>query len=205
MTHPTRDALEIAIADANRGHRISEWEDVAARLGLAARKYIEHVDEVRGKGVADNYTQNPALKPAALALDSNVKTSMAERLVSGVLQEWLDLFLQKNRKYRAVGDGLGAKGVFPDVWRKVGVLKARLWEGDDAGSGEPTTEVIDDLIGHLFLMRDMLAQPVEPPTFSPGRVMALDEYHGDEHIISGDPAYRRGMQMPRPVKDSPQG
>ena len=162
MTHPTRSALESAIADANRGHRPAEWEDVAARLGLAARKYIEHVEEKRAEWESNPNGRKDELKPAALALRQNVSTSMAERLVGGVLQEWLDLFLQKNRKYRTVGDGLGAKGVFPDIWRKVGVLKARVWEGDDAGSGEPTTEIIDDLIGHLFLMRDMLVHDDMP-------------------------------------------
>ena len=32
-----------------------------------------------------------------------------------------------------------------------------------------------------------------------------DPYKGDEHLLTGDPAYRRGdMYPPRPVKDSPQ-
>lgn len=52
MTHPTRTALNAAIADAKRGHRITEYEGVASRLALAASQYAAHVDEVRAQ-VAD--------------------------------------------------------------------------------------------------------------------------------------------------------
>jgi NTP pyrophosphatase (non-canonical NTP hydrolase) len=47
MTHPTRVALAEAIADAQRGHRITEYERVADDLAAAALAYIKHVDEQR--------------------------------------------------------------------------------------------------------------------------------------------------------------
>ncbi len=54
MTHPTRTALEAAIADAQRGHRPHEWEEVASRLAGRAIDYIKHVEEERAE---DNRTQ----------------------------------------------------------------------------------------------------------------------------------------------------
>lgn len=47
MTHPTREALDAAIADAQRGHRIHEYERVAFDLVSAAQAYIKHVEEKR--------------------------------------------------------------------------------------------------------------------------------------------------------------
>lgn len=121
---------------------------------------------------------SPAYRPgqvAAAVEPSLIVTPMADRLVDHVLQEWLTLFLTKNYKYRLVRHELGPKGVFPDIWRKVGVLKARVWEGDLAGSEEPTVEIIDDIIGHLFLMRDMIIQESLPPLeFAPNRLTELD-------------------------------
>jgi hypothetical protein len=83
-------------------------------------------------------------------------TDQARMICDDILPEVLEGFLLKNRKYRSVDNSLGARGVFPDVHRKVGILKDRIWDGSDV-YGESTAEVIDDLIGHLFLMRYMLA------------------------------------------------
>lgn len=49
MTHPTRQALDAAIADAQRGHRPSEWERVAGDLAAAAIAYVDHVEEKRAE------------------------------------------------------------------------------------------------------------------------------------------------------------
>lgn len=49
MTHPTRTALDAAIADANRGHRPHEWERVSDDLASAAQAYVAHVDEKRAE------------------------------------------------------------------------------------------------------------------------------------------------------------
>lgn len=89
-------------------------------------------------------------------------TPMAQRLMAWVLPNWLDLFLAKNRKYAEVDQSLGPAGVFPDINRKVGVLRRRIWDGRtsdvSAGSDESTVEIIDDLIGHLFLMRHLMVE-----------------------------------------------
>jgi len=47
--HQTRQELEDAMANAQRGHRITEWEDVASALGYAARAYIDHVEAKRAE------------------------------------------------------------------------------------------------------------------------------------------------------------
>lgn len=78
-------------------------------------------------------------------------------ILGGLVPEWATLFVAKNRKYQRVDRSLGARGVFPDVYRKVGVLRDRVWDGND-GPGEPTEEVILDTIGHLFLMLQYLRE-----------------------------------------------
>lgn len=93
---------------------------------------------------------NPGEVKVLVGLE-DVATAEAQAIVSHYVPEWLKKFLQKNRKYKAVGNSLGAKGIFPDINRKVGILKSRLWDGEPV-VGEPTDEVIQDLIGHLFLM-----------------------------------------------------
>lgn len=82
-------------------------------------------------------------------------TEQAYDICERLIPEWKALFIQKNAKYRAVGTSLGARGVFPDINRKTGVLKDRIWDGGEV-IGEPTREVIMDLVGHLFLMLQML-------------------------------------------------
>lgn len=92
------------------------------------------------------------LKPKMMFVYNDpVPTPEAGVIVNELLPTWLDLFMQNNAKYKDVDQSLGACGVFPDINRKVGVLKARVWNGQDT-PGEPTEEVIQDLIGHLFLM-----------------------------------------------------
>jgi hypothetical protein len=52
---------------------------------------------------------------------------------------------------------LGPKGIMPDINRKTGVLIGRLWYGNpESEVGEPTDEIIDDLIGHLLLLKAKL-------------------------------------------------
>ena len=104
--------------------------------------------------------KNPGESTVSIAMDnSEFATAMARRICTVWVPEWMKTFIAKNRKYRKVDNHLGARGVFPDVNRKVGILEARVWDGDEPSDGaESTVEVIDDLIGHLFLMRDMLIQ-----------------------------------------------
>lgn len=57
---------------------------------------------------------------------------------------------------------LGIRGQFADLWRKVWKLKKALWDGEEL-RGEQPIEIIDDLIAHLFLTRDLLTQQVPEP------------------------------------------
>lgn len=84
-------------------------------------------------------------------------TDEARLILTELLPEFLALFLKKNAKYREVQGGyvLGPKGVFPDINRKVGILKARIWDGDGE-IDEDTEGVLSDCIGHLFLMWALL-------------------------------------------------
>lgn len=125
--------------------------------------------------------QEPGAMNTIIDIDnSEFATMMARRICTIYVPEWMKTFIAKNRKYRKVTNNLGAKGVYPDVNRKVGILEARVWDGDPTSDGaESTVEVIDDLIGHLFLMRDMLIQEDKENIAgkwdgSVGRVMEID-------------------------------
>jgi hypothetical protein len=91
------------------------------------------------------------------AEDNTWPTKEAEAIFEHHLAEWARLFLMKNLNYRAVRH-LGSRGVFPDINRKVGVLEDRVWNGNMHPLGEPTTEVIYDAIGHLFMMAAFLEE-----------------------------------------------
>ena len=84
-----------------------------------------------------------------------IQTTQATDIMGRVLPEFILMFLEKNRKYAKVGNALGSRGVFPDIHRKVMLLKDRIWDGSDA-VGEPTREVAMDLLGHLLLMIHMM-------------------------------------------------
>lgn len=87
-------------------------------------------------------------------------TPEAKQIVEVILPQMVELFVEKNAKYQAVrGDlDLGAKGMFPDINRKIAVLRTRIWDGIET-PGENTTEVIYDTIGHLLLMAERITRP----------------------------------------------
>lgn len=77
---------------------------------------------------------------------------------------------------------LGIKGQFADIWRKIWKLKKALWDGVEL-QGEQPIELIDDLIAHLLLTRDLLTQDLpEPGTWKeepkPGTFRTLREVTG---------------------------
>jgi len=115
------------------------WGSVEARTCCASTTDQAHWDHCPNAGVKRD--GDPC---AGMSLDGRV-------VVNVLVPQWVDLFREKNRKYAKVDQSLGARGVFPDINRKVGVLRQRVWEGEET-PGEPTKEVIFDLIGHLFLM-----------------------------------------------------
>jgi hypothetical protein len=111
-----------------------------------------------------------------------IATEQARVIMENLVPQWAEEFLEKNRKYKAVDNSLGAKGVFPDIYRKVGILKSRMWDGEQS-VGEGTTEVIRDLIGHLFLMAYMLDCEEEETWLQKG--MVLDRAADREWSLSG--------------------
>ena len=84
------------------------------------------------------------------------ETDDAQYILTDVIPELLERFLIKNAKYALAQDiDLGVKGIVPDINRKASVIINRLWHGNGMVD-EDTEEVIDDLIGHLLLMRAKL-------------------------------------------------
>lgn len=88
-------------------------------------------------------------------------TTAFERIRDDWVPLWLNGFERKSRDYNTgVNENhkaLGTKGQFADVWRKIGKLKKALWD-DVPLEGEQPLEIIDDLISHLFLTRDLILQ-----------------------------------------------
>lgn len=101
-----------------------------------------------------NYGENGHRVPAV--------TEDARYILRYVLPKLMTQFLEKNKKYAEVENGynLGSAGIIPDLNRKLGILVARIWN-EAPTVGEDTDEVIDDLIGHLLLMRAKRAREVE--------------------------------------------
>jgi hypothetical protein len=97
-----------------------------------------------------------------------------ERIRDDWMPLWLKGFERKARDYNSSSgwephEVLGVKGQFADLWRKVGKLKKALWD-DEPLEGEQPLEIIDDLISHLFLTRDLLLQKQmaeDPPLATP--------------------------------------
>lgn len=84
-----------------------------------------------------------------------VKTEEARRILTQV-PNILEDFIKNNAKYAHAQDvDLGDRGIIPDINRKTSVLIARIWHNEPV-VGEGTVQVVDDLIGHLLLLRDKL-------------------------------------------------
>lgn len=86
-------------------------------------------------------------------------TTEAATILSKHLPDFIEKFMQKNRKYAQVqtGHDLGAEGEIPDLNRKMAILVDRIWCGNPT-VGEDSVEVCQDMIGHLFLLIDKLTQ-----------------------------------------------
>lgn len=82
-----------------------------------------------------------------------LQTDEAKIIMAKILPGLLMNFLDKNVKYAEVQKGydLGDKGIIPDLNRKLGIIKARLWDGAPE-VGESTDEVLEDMVGHILLM-----------------------------------------------------
>lgn len=64
-------------------------------------------------------------------------------------------FLDKGDDYDNTWSHLGSKGQFADINRKFWKLKRAVWDEKEL-TGEPLIEVIQDLLGHLFLLLETL-------------------------------------------------
>ena len=129
----------------------------APKAVQAAAVFPKAVPEVR---VVINYDLQITVRDGEVSIDYGDKgitcpmtTDEAHVIAGKLMPVFLELFLEKNRKYASVQDGhdLGAEGIIPDVNRKMGILIDRLWHGNPT-VGEDSKEVILDMIGHLFLM-----------------------------------------------------
>lgn len=81
----------------------------------------------------------------------------AGRIMESILPRWRIRFLEKNAGYGDMHQELGPRAQFVDINRKAGKLRRALWEGDDIGD-EDVQEVAMDIIGHCFLLLDLLDQ-----------------------------------------------
>lgn len=83
------------------------------------------------------------------------------RIIWDYLPEVLQKFAHKHRMYGENTFPLGAAGQFPEIDRKVRLLRMRIWDkqGDGSIQYDTNSEVIGDLIGHLLLLLDCLSTP----------------------------------------------
>lgn len=92
------------------------------------------------------------------ALPAKPMSKTAQQILHGLVQEWIDFFLEKNAGYGDMSRDLGARAQFVDINRKVGKLRRALWDNQSIGD-EDVREVTLDLIGHCFLLIDLLDNP----------------------------------------------
>jgi hypothetical protein len=95
------------------------------------------------------YAHEPELKAI------RYPTPTADRIMTGLVPEWRDQFLEKNAGYGEDHDPLGPAGEFVEIYRKAKKLRRALWDKHPIGD-ETTREVTMDLIGHCFLLIDLL-------------------------------------------------
>lgn len=73
------------------------------------------------------------------------------RYILSIVPDILVKFLEKNTQYKdAQAMDLGAKGIVPDLNRKVAAIKGRVW--DAVEGGDSVEELLGDVIGHALLM-----------------------------------------------------
>lgn len=75
-----------------------------------------------------------------------------------IIPQTVQHFLDKTNDYRG-GPAfllLGSKGQFSDINRKFWKLYASIWEGQEL-EGEQPWEIVEDFVGHCFLMLLCLA------------------------------------------------
>lgn len=93
----------------------------------------------------------------------NIRTFSGMFIYEVVLPEFLRHFFDKNADY---GDqhrtGLGLKGEFVGLHRKMAKLQKAIWDGEEM-VGEGPEEMLFDLIGTALLMLDLMHRPLTDP------------------------------------------
>lgn len=77
-----------------------------------------------------------------------------------IMQDCFSHMKERSRDYAdtASHSGLGSKGEFAHLWRKIHKLKGPMWDGKTASlAGEQPLEILMDLFGHVLLALDCLA------------------------------------------------
>jgi hypothetical protein len=142
MVYPDKPQLAVERGDFGMptigGGRVLNIQNGVPDFTVTLRADGMDVDFSEGKGY-----RVPATTPEAW-------------LIMQLVPEILGEFLNKNTQYARAQSGhdLGPKGIIPDINRKTSALISRIWDDHVVQAGQdPTEEIIDDLIGHLLLMR----------------------------------------------------
>lgn len=113
-----------------------------------------------------------------------------ERIMTEHVPLWAARFDAKSKDYNSQDFEphklLGVRGQFADIWRKIWKLKKALWDGIEL-TGEQPIEIIDDLISHLFLTRDLLIKQPPIPGMLRVSVLGPGVMEAAWKAVAGDP------------------
>lgn len=87
-------------------------------------------------------------------------TKAAAVIFAKLVPEWTCQFLEKNAAYGEDPAPLGPGAEFVEIWRKAKKLRRSIWDGEEIGAEGPR-EVAMDLIGHCFLLIELLDKGYE--------------------------------------------
>lgn len=132
-------------------------------------------------------------------------TEDLKQIIGDDLLTWADLFAYKNAGYGDMADDLGSRAQYVDLNRKCMKLKRALWDGEPL-TGESVDEVVNDMIGHLFLLRVQMRKERAASASRGPRFLNTDTgVRGDPRLISSTEESEFTFEVPkRAVRDSPQ-
>jgi hypothetical protein len=94
----------------------------------------------------------------------NLPNEQAKRVVQDILPKALELYLKKSKDYGGnvmAKINLGPKACIPDMQRKFGKLVDAIW-WDKPLAFEQPEEILMDLLGHIFIILDEMAEAADP-------------------------------------------
>jgi phosphoglycolate phosphatase-like HAD superfamily hydrolase len=125
------------------------------RSGVDATLKVE-VDEDPDRIIANRILEAMKDDLGLPDADATPRPSQQAVDVAAILNDAIDLFMQKNRGYGNTADELGTKGQFADMNRKWGKMKKMMWTeelpmfpNDDVS--EDIIQILMDMIGHCGL------------------------------------------------------